>query len=238
MIRAEIERGDYPPGSALPPEDTLAARYGVSRPTVNQALRLLRADGLITVRRGRGTIVRPIPVIHRNAIERQRDREAGQARGAFEAELAQMGMTSRVTTEVGQRPAPERAAGLLGIDPGSPALARARQMYAGDVPVMLAVSYLPLDIAAGTQLAETDTGPGGAYSRLADLGHAPAMFTERVTVRSPDDGEAAALGLDDGQRVYAIERTAEDAAGRVVEVNEMTLPVHLWELIYRWPAER
>jgi GntR family transcriptional regulator len=237
MIRAEIERGDYPPGSALPPEDALAARYGVSRPTVNQALRLLRADGLISVRRGRGTIVRPLPVITRHAIERQRIRETGGARGAFEAELRQLGMTSRSDTEVGEIPAPASAAGLLGIEPGSPVLARRRSMYANDVPVMLAASYLPLDIAAGTQLAETDTGPGGAYSRLADLGHPLAWLTERVAVRSPDDRETAALGLDDGQRVYAIERTAEDADGRVVEVNEMTLPVHLWELVYRWPAE-
>ena len=38
----------------------------------------------------------------------------------------------------------------------------------------------PLRLRAGSvlTLASTDPGPGGTYSRLADLGHAPATYTE------------------------------------------------------------
>jgi hypothetical protein len=43
--------------------------------------------------------------------------------------------------------------------------------------------------------------------------------------------------MDPDQRVIAIRRTAADAAGRVVEVNEIALPAHQWELVYEWPAE-
>jgi GntR family transcriptional regulator len=110
-------------------------------------------------------------------------------------------------------------------------------MYANDIPVQLATSYLPLDIVAGTALAGTDPGPGGIYSRLADLGHAPATYAETARVRPPDEDEARFLRMDPDQRVVTIQRTARTAAGRIVEVNAITLPAHQWELFYEWSAE-
>jgi len=110
-------------------------------------------------------------------------------------------------------------------------------MYANDVPLQLAVSYLPLDIASGTPLAETDTGPGGTYSRLMDLGHAPATLEESVRVRPPDDDEAQFLRMEAEQRVFAVRRIARTAAGRAVEVTDIALPAHQWELVYQWPLQ-
>jgi GntR family transcriptional regulator len=136
-----------------------------------------------------------------------------------------------------QVPAPSQVAVVLGVEEGTPVLARRRRMYANDIPVQLATSYLPLDIAAGTALASTDPGLGGVYSRLADLGHAPASYTETARVRPPDDDEAQFLRMDPDQRVVTIQRTARTAAGRVVEVNQIILPAHQWELVYEWPAE-
>jgi len=53
-------------------------------------------------------------------------------------------------------------------------------MYANDIPVQLATSWLPIELAAGTPIAQPDSGRGGIYSRLADLGHGPAEFPETV----------------------------------------------------------
>ena len=58
-LRAEILRGDYGAGNAVPTESALCARYGVSRFTVREALRQLQAEGLIRRRRGSGTVVDP-----------------------------------------------------------------------------------------------------------------------------------------------------------------------------------
>ena len=110
-------------------------------------------------------------------------------------------------------------------------------MLAGDWPVQVATSWIPAVIADGTPIAEPDTGPGGIYSRLADLGHAPARFTEEVRVRVPDDDEVAALGIDPDHRVYTIIRTAADREGRAVEVNTIVMPTHQWTLAYTWQAE-
>lgn len=57
----EIDSGRYPVGSALPTEDVLAARSGLSRHTVRQALRELKDEGVIWSRAGVGTIVRTRP---------------------------------------------------------------------------------------------------------------------------------------------------------------------------------
>jgi GntR family transcriptional regulator len=238
-IREAITAGEWAPGTLMPSEPELAARYGVTRATVNRALSVLRTEGLVRPERGRGTTVNELPVIRREAVARQRRdvREAGQARGAFDGELRRLGLTPRSEVEVGQAPAAAAVAELLGVEPGAAVLARRRRMYADGIPVQMATSYLPLDIAEGTPLAETDPGPGGAYSRLADLGHAPASYAETARVRPPDDDEARFLRMDPDQRVVAIRRTARTAAGRIVEVNEITLPAHQWELVYEWDAD-
>lgn len=57
-LMQDIDKGRYPVGSSLPPEDSLAQRYGVSRHTVRQALRELKDDGVVWSRAGVGTIVR------------------------------------------------------------------------------------------------------------------------------------------------------------------------------------
>jgi GntR family transcriptional regulator len=237
LLRGEIEHGDYAAGTRLPSEPELAQRYGVNRITVNRAVAILRAEGFVRVERGRGTIVRELPVLRRDAVTRQRIRDAAGARGAFQAELDRLGLAARSDVEIAELPAPAGIAALLAIDANTKALTRRRRMYANDVPVQLAMSWLPLDITMGTQLAETDTGPGGIYSRLADLGHAPAAFIEIVRVRPPSDDEGRFLRMDAEQRVIAIRRTARTAAGRIVEVNDIALPAHQWELVYDWPAE-
>jgi GntR family phosphonate transport system transcriptional regulator len=57
-IAAAIESGRHAEGATLPAAALIAERYGVNRHTVRQALRHLQDLGLVTVERGRGTIVR------------------------------------------------------------------------------------------------------------------------------------------------------------------------------------
>jgi DNA-binding FadR family transcriptional regulator len=54
QIRRHIALRLIPPGESLPSERELAAMFGVGRPTVQHALRLLEADHLVAARRGRG----------------------------------------------------------------------------------------------------------------------------------------------------------------------------------------
>jgi GntR family transcriptional regulator len=239
VLRDELDSGLYSRGSVFPTGPEIAARFKVSQGTANLAMNVLRTDGRIRMKRGRNTIVNPVPVITRDAVGRQRagTREAGGARGAFDAELRQAGLEPRTTSEPGRAVPPAGVAAALGIPEETEAVYRRRLMYAGPDPVQLATSWLPADIASGTPIEETDPGPGGIYSRLRDLGHAPADFTEEVAVRGPCEDEADALELDPDHRVYDITRTVADGQGRVVEVNKIVLPTHQWRLVFRWRAE-
>jgi DNA-binding FadR family transcriptional regulator len=51
-LRRQIVRGELSEGDALPPETQLLEQFGVSRPTLREAFRVLEAESLISVRRG------------------------------------------------------------------------------------------------------------------------------------------------------------------------------------------
>ena len=57
LLLHEITSGELAPGSRLPPERELAAHFGVSQPTVREAVRALDAMGLVAVRHGSGAYV-------------------------------------------------------------------------------------------------------------------------------------------------------------------------------------
>jgi len=57
FVRDLIERGEVGPGARLPSERELAARIGVSRPSVRAGLQALAAMGVIHTRHGAGTFI-------------------------------------------------------------------------------------------------------------------------------------------------------------------------------------
>lgn len=56
-IIAGIQRGDFVPGGALPPERELAKQLGVSRSSVREALIALEMTGYVTIQTGTGVFV-------------------------------------------------------------------------------------------------------------------------------------------------------------------------------------
>lgn len=60
-VRRAIAEGEASPGEQLPPAKDLAAVIGVNTNTVLRALRILRDEGLLEFRRGRGITVSGTP---------------------------------------------------------------------------------------------------------------------------------------------------------------------------------
>ena len=71
-IRRSIADGEAKPGERLPPAKDMAAVLGVNTNTVLRSLRLLRDEGLLEFRRGRGVSIAGTP--ERGAVV-QRARE-------------------------------------------------------------------------------------------------------------------------------------------------------------------
>jgi DNA-binding GntR family transcriptional regulator len=57
VLRATIHAAELAPGDKIPSENELVAEHRVSRATANRALAVLAEEGLITRRRGTGSVV-------------------------------------------------------------------------------------------------------------------------------------------------------------------------------------
>jgi GntR family hexuronate regulon transcriptional repressor len=86
-IAAAIEDGRYAPGDRLPSERELADDFGVSRPTIRDAMIALEFQGLVEARQGSGVYVKAAPQISAEAAERDVSAlELTEARRLFEGE--------------------------------------------------------------------------------------------------------------------------------------------------------
>ncbi|MEA2376842.1 MAG: GntR family transcriptional regulator [Thermoleophilaceae bacterium] len=70
IARELINSGRIPERELLPPEKELSTIYGVSRPTVREALLMLQHAGIVAIRHGVGTVVLPRPPTLTNGLDR------------------------------------------------------------------------------------------------------------------------------------------------------------------------
>jgi GntR family transcriptional regulator len=230
-LRHAIETGEFPPGSKIPGENKLMAEHGVARNTARQALAVLRDLGLTEARKGSGIYVRAFRPIRRNAVSRLSQEQWGSGKSIWAADLDDRPLKT-MDLEVEEVEAPEHIAAALEVPEGARVWRRSRTFVVEGEPVNRAISYLPADLVAGSRITEPDTGPGGTYARLAELGHKPVRFREEIRVRMPMPSEVETLQLPPATPVILVARTAVDEAGRVVEINEMTMNSSRYVLEY------
>jgi GntR family transcriptional regulator len=234
-LRAAIERGDYQVGDRLPGENSLATDFGVAALTIRQALGLLRAEGLVDSRKGSGVFVRSFHPIRRRGIQRLKRDLWGSGKTIWSADDDRSPDVDQITVVEDVSP-PEPIARVLGLSNNGTACVRSRRYSMDGRPVMLATSYLPQALVGDSPITQAETGPGGIYARLADLGHAPVRFREEIRSRMPTSEEAAHLSIPADRAVLKIVRTAFSADGQVVEINDMTLDSAAYVLDYEFDA--
>ncbi|MEU4234826.1 GntR family transcriptional regulator [Nonomuraea sp. NPDC026600] len=238
-LRKAIVEGTYPPGTKIPKEDELELEFGCSRTTIRRAVAQLTTEGLVRpVRRGGTTVCEQSErvslaldtVVYRDEI------------GYYFSRAVQNLRPLRPPT-VTQGPCPPDVVPLLGLQPGDSVVIRDRVMGEPDAGhvVQLATSYLPADLAAGTILAEPDTGPGGIYDRMeSDLGWGALDWEGVIAARAATAEESRLLRLAPGVPVLCVTRTtiatAGAAEGRVVEVNLTRRDATRFEV--RYPIDR
>ncbi|MBP2371401.1 GntR family transcriptional regulator [Pseudonocardia parietis] len=234
-LRASIQAGDYPPGIALPSRAELIERYHVAPMTVRNAVEVLRAEGLVELKRGSGVYVRAQRPMLRSARNRLSRAERAAARGAFTTDAHTGGWTPRSEVTVRTEPATEALAEQLDVDPGEELLVRDRIMSAGYEVVQLATSYLLAAITT-PEMHEQESGPGGIYARLEEAGHKLDHFEETVRIGQADVEEAEAFGVATGTAVFRLTRRAFTSE-RVVEVNDITMLGDRFTLAYELAAQ-
>jgi GntR family transcriptional regulator len=234
-LRDAIVVGELAPGQALPSVRALARQYDVTNVTATRAVDVLRSEGLVDTRLGRGTFVRtPRPVIHVGAYltansDGQRETWASEGqRHGFDA--------TQEITEVATVPAPADIAERLAIPLDAPTVVRRRVLRADGVPVQLSDSYYPAELAAGTELAQPDKLRGYTLAALARLGIDVDRFHDELQLRMPTPDEIRALRLGKGVPVVRVLRTTFAADERPVEVADQLLAGDRHILSYDIPA--
>ncbi|MBT8225252.1 MAG: GntR family transcriptional regulator [Dactylosporangium sp.] len=220
-VQERIENGIYPPGSTLPSETILMKEFGVSRPTTVRALDLLRQEGWIAAHQGRGRTVIGSPETR------------GRRAPAYAQDTLAVVETGTVTVaSAGPVLAPPRAAAALGLDPGTPVIARCRIVCHEEIgPTELSAVYLPVELAAGTDMSNPMPLTEGVLRHLTrlrgiDFDHA----TERISARTPSAEEARLLDVGRRDCLLTVLFTIYDRAARPVLAIDTALPVARKEL--------
>ena len=233
-LRAAIDAGEYSEGDRLPGENELAARHQVAPMTARKALNALKSEGLAESRRGAGFFVRAFRPIRRRGIQRlARDQwDAGHSIWSTD-ESREVSIDQIVVSEV---TAPESIAMVLNLSDSATACCRSRRYLVAGRPVMIATSYLPSHLVAGSAITQSDTGPGGTFARLRELGLAPAHHREEIRFGLASGNTASRLEMSTGSPVIHLTRTSYTEERLPIEVNDMVLDAAVYVLEYEFDA--
>ncbi|HEY3896020.1 MAG TPA: GntR family transcriptional regulator [Pseudonocardiaceae bacterium] len=235
QLGAKIDEGLYPPGTWLPSERDIAEEHQVDRSTVRRALGILAERHRVILAAGTGAQVLTAGSPMRRAAD-DVTRQLGTWRG-FHVSATRAGHQPFTETTVSEIEADVDVGRGLGVPTGTPVLRRARQQgIVGGPPVQLSRSYLRLDLVERIPvLRKVDTGPGGMYSRLEELGHR-IHFEESVTCRLPTDEEQEHLKIDANEPVLVLWRRSYDQNNNILDLTHRVVVGNRQELVYRYDS--
>jgi DNA-binding GntR family transcriptional regulator len=223
QLQTLIETGVLPPGTRLSNEVALADQFGLSRPTMRQAMQLLVDKGLLARRRGVGTQVVT------NRIRRQveftslyEDLERDERRPRTEV------------LSIETVPAGAETAAALRLEEGAQVVEMQRLRFADDQPIALMHNHLPAGLI---ELTAAGLAEAGLYQLLRQAGIGLSTAEQTIGARRATAAEAKLLDEGRGATLLTMTRTAFDGAGRPVEYGshvyrasrysfEMTVAAH------------
>ncbi|HEY5837344.1 GntR family transcriptional regulator [Streptomyces sp.] len=203
QLEAAIEDGVLTPGSLLGNEIELAARLGLSRPTVRQAIQCLVDKGMLVRRRGVGTQVVHSTVARPLALSSLYD------------DLLAAGLhpTTRVLHNT-RGHAPAEVAAALDLSESEQVTVVRRLRLTGGEPVAYLCNYLPCDLL---DLPDRELEATGLYALMRLRGITLHSAQQTVGARTATDEECGLLGEPPGAALLTMERTTYDDRGRPVE---------------------
>ena len=198
-IRSQIARGEFKAGDSLPSESLLMERFGVARPTMREAIRILESESLISTRRGAqtGPKVRAIDVT-----------VLGRRAGL----LLQVGGATMDDLYEAQAAIEPKAAALAAKRRSKADLAALRNLIEQARNVVDVADFGP--IAAEFHIALVRASKNKTLSMVAEMLHAIALelYRERTSLLRPIGDKVRNASVELYERM--VDRLeAKDAAG-------------------------
>jgi GntR family transcriptional regulator len=210
VLAGEITHGDLKIADQLPTEDSLIARFGVSRITVRRAIQNLVSRGLVEIRRGKGTFV-AAPKITQDLKELS----------GFVEDMHALGRkpTARV---IGNEivTADATVARELALTRGERVVRIRRVRLADGVPLSFDETYLPLEI--GKKIIANDLKVEPIFSLLERKYNIPLIEAEyKLDAVAAESEVAAALRVKQRSPIFRIERTSYSTGSRPVDYERL-----------------
>ncbi|THA71229.1 GntR family transcriptional regulator [Streptomyces sp. A0958] len=203
QLQRLIESGTLAPGTRLENEISLADRFGLSRPTMRQAMQHLVDKGLLARKRGVGTQV------VNNRVRRQVELSS-----LFEDLQREDRRPRTEVLSLRTVPATGRVATALRLEPGTDTLAMRRLRYADDEPIAVMENHLPANLLS---LTEEDLVTHGLYALLRQAGVALRSAEQTIGARRATAAESRLLAESRGGTLLTMERTVLGDVGHPVE---------------------
>jgi DNA-binding GntR family transcriptional regulator len=205
MLRLAIESGKLHPGERLENEMELSERFGVSRPTVRQAVQALVQKDLVVRRRGVGTTV----------ANRRINRPVALT-SLYDDLVASGRKPSTKVLLIEERGAEPQVATKLGIDAGAPVVCLQRVRFAEGAPLALMINTIPVGVLAAP-LGVEDLEAAGLYQVLRGQGIRFNTASETIGARTATNQEARLLAIPRSTTMLVMARTAWDPSGSAIE---------------------
>ena len=203
-LLGKIKDGTYPEGQTIPSELELAEIYGVSRPTIRQALQILVSDGYLEKRRRRGTVVTK-PKVRQSFT---------MSISSFEDAMRLAGRMPKTNVLVFKRErANETVAERLELAKGAEVYKLVRLRYADVIPNVFVESYIPCSLYPG--LGSYDFNTSSLYNAMEQCGRRVVRAHRKLEAIKADGPTSALLDVEAGDPLilfYTVARDEEDAA--------------------------
>jgi GntR family transcriptional regulator len=197
--------GSWPPGTVLPGEVALAARFGVAVGTVRRALSDMTAEGMLARRRKTGTIVTGRSPHHNLRNFFQYFRLHGGSGSLLRS-------TARVLSLVGDT-ASEAEASIFGLQSGAELIRIQRLRLVEQKPVMHETMAIPAARLPDFPQQATEL-PQLLYLHLLErYGIRLSAVRESVTAALASDEDRRLLELPSPAAILVIDETAYDQSG-------------------------
>lgn len=209
-LAAQISSGALAVGTQLPSEEELIREFGVSRTTIRTTIQNLMRQGLVEIRRGRGTFVASPRMVQ----------ELTELTG-FVEDMRALGRTP--TARVLGRdyvPAVPLVAEKLAVPVGT-AVARIRRVRLSDgVPLSFDETYLPEEL--GHKVMADDLAREPIFTLLEERYDTPLVEADYVLEAAvAEPAVAMALEVPVGSPIFLIERTSYTSGHRAVDYERL-----------------
>ncbi|NWG45000.1 MAG: phosphonate metabolism transcriptional regulator PhnF [Alphaproteobacteria bacterium] len=220
-LEAEIRQGQYQPGSQLPTEAQLAARFQVNRHTLRRAIAALAEAGLLRVEQGRGTFVQE------ETLDYLVDRRTRFSENVQRLGRRPGGQVLRAET----LPASPQVAAGLGMPRGAPVILLELLHLVDGRPVAVTSHYFPKARFPTLIEAYRETGSlARAMKAHGVLDH--FRRSTRVTAKLPSIEDARQLHMPRTQPVMVHEDVNVDETGRIVEYAVSRCAAQRMQLVF------